>query len=403
MFEHERVEKIADSYGTPFYLISTEKLVQKFEEIKSSFPKNTTIAYATKANYTPSVIQTFQELGTNFDVFSPGELQLLRKNGSDLEKVIYTSVAETEREFEFALGQGVRRFVLGSINAIINFGSVASRLGIEDFEVMVRIQPLSEVKATVSTSGKKSKFGFTLEGEGDTLGNSLEQLDKNDLELNGLHFHLGSQVMEPDQYVNAIEKTLDLAEKKNMEIDVLDIGGGYPVRYTSEIEPIEVFGEKIGNLVEERRKKLNDFELVLEPGRFLTAQAAVLVTRVVNLKKLYGRKVIIVDASEDMISIERHGFSKRIEAITGKDSRMRASIAGNLCHSGDWIVEEPKEFPEVDLGDLLVFKDMGAYLINHNITYNLRKIPGVFVVDDGELVKGKHPFEFIEEINSIYE
>ncbi|KXB00289.1 hypothetical protein AKJ41_04180, partial [candidate division MSBL1 archaeon SCGC-AAA259O05] len=146
-----------------------------------------------------------------------------------------------------------------------------------------------------------------------------------------------------------------------------------------------------------------DFELTVEPGRFLTADSTVLVVRVVNEKEMYGRKVLIVDGSEDMVSVDRHEMRIEIEEITHSNEPVAASIAGNLCHSLDWIVKEPIELSGVEPGDLLVFEKEGAYVMNHNMPYNLRRVPKVLTVGEGEVKEEEHPFSTIGKIRVAYE
>lgn len=403
MMDEETILQLADEHGTPFYLVECEDLVRQYEELKESLPNNSTIAYATKANYTPSVVRTFRDLGTHFDVFSPGELSLLTKNGCDPGNVVYTSVAEQVEEFIFCLRNGVRRFVLGSINGINNYGEATDREGVGEAEILLRIQPVTNVDAAVSTSGFGSKFGTVFSKEKDSVENALKAISERDLDLAGFHFHLGSQIKSPEPYVRAINETLDFSLSHDIELRVLDIGGGFPVNYWIDVPSIEKFGNEIGKAVGGWRRKLGDFEVMVEPGRFLTANSTVLVVKVVNEKEMYGRKVLIVDGSEDMVSVDRHDVRLEIKGITDSSEPVTAAIAGNLCHSLDWIVKEPIEFQGVKLGDLLVFQKVGAYVMNHNIPYNLRRVPKVLTVRDGEVKEEEHPFSTIDEIKDAHD
>ncbi|KXA91152.1 hypothetical protein AKJ57_02315 [candidate division MSBL1 archaeon SCGC-AAA259A05] len=402
MMDKECISQLADEHGTPFYLVECESLMRQYEELKESLPEDSAIAYATKANYTPSVVRTFRDLGMHFDVFSPGELNLLMRNGCDPGRVIYTSVAEQEEEFMFGLKNGVSRFVLGSINGIKNFGEAVEREGVGEVEVLLRIQPVTNVDAAVSTSGVESKFGTVFSGEKDSVGNALKTIDERDLDFAGFHFHLGSQIKSPDPYVRAINETFDFAWSHDIDVRVLDIGGGFPVSYGFDVPPIEKFGAEIGKAIEKWREKLGGFELIVEPGRFLTADSTVLVVKVVNEKEMYGKRVLIVNGSEDMVSVDRHDMRIEIGAITDSTKPVEAAIAGNLCHSLDWIVKEPIELPGVGLEDLLVFEKTGAYVMNHNIPYNLRKVPKVLTVSEGEVEEEEHPFSTVGKIKAVY-
>lgn len=388
---------LAEKYGTPFYLMEKKKLKSQYDKLKRAFPENTKIAYATKANYSETVINTFKNIGTHFDVFSSGELDHLADCGCDPRKFIYTSVSETKDEFEYALRKGVRTFVLGSMNGIKRFTEAAEENGVENSEIMLRTQPLESVSAAVSTSGKQSKFGLVFGGEGDSVSNGVRKIRAGNFELSGFHCHLGSQMADPESYVSAIRKMLSYASENLPNINILDIGGGYPAPYNEEVPEIDEFGEKISKELSRWREKLGNIKLLVEPGRFLTSTAGTLVSSIVNVKRMYGRKVLVLDVSEDMVKVERHGETTKPKIITESDKQVETSIAGNLCHSMDWISEESKMLPDAELGEIVTFENLGAYQINHNIPYNLRNMPKILTVSVGKIVEDRHPFTIICE------
>ncbi len=393
--ETPEIRNLSEDYGTPFYIMEINKLKKQFENLKTSFPKNTRIAYAVKANYSETVIDTFKNLGTNFDVFSSGELDHLIDCRCDPENFIYTSVSETEEEFKYALKRGVRTFVLGSINGIERFSKAAENYDAGKLEIMLRTQPLKDVSAAISTSGRQSKFGLVFGEDGDSVDHGVRKMEKKDFELSGFHCHLGTQMNDPDNYVSAIRKILSYASKNLPNIEILDIGGGYPVHYNEEVPEIEEFGQKISKEINRWRKELGSIELVIEPGRFLTSPAGTLVSSIVNVKRMYGRKILVLDASEDMVKLERHGVMTSANLITESDELVETSIAGNLCHSMDWISKEPKMLPDAKTGEIATFENLGAYQVNHNIPYNLREMPKILTVGDGEINEDNHPFNII--------
>ncbi len=399
----EIIKRASKTYGTPLYLVDIDRLVEQFNLIKSSFPKNTKIAYAMKANYTQTILKKLQDLGAYFDVFSPGELKLLEISKCKSDRVTYTSVAETEKEFVYALNKGVKRFVLGSINGISNFSKALDKAEkSKNMEVLLRTQPIEQVKAAVSTSGKESKFGVLFSKDKDSVDNALKKIKELDLDFAGFHFHLGSKIESPHFYIEAINKVLNFANTNNINMKILDIGGGYPVDPHDKEKPVKRFGKEIDKEVKKWRNKLGDFELAIEPGRSLASKTTMLVVSAVNIKEMYGEKTIIVDGSEDMVKINRHETETYPEVISKSENLVKSKIAGNLCHSEDWLVKTPKEMPNMKIGDLIIFKNLGAYFISHNLPYNLRKIPKIISHQKDKMKKEKHPFQLIEEINQIY-
>jgi len=115
-----------------------------------------------------------------------------------------------------------------------------------------------------------------------------------------------------------------------------------------------------------------------------------LVTKVVNIKELYGRKIIIIDAGDDMIMVKRHHVEPKISVLPSSEREEKYLIAGNLCHSADWIIEKPVTISEVKPGDLIIFENVGAYIMNHNLPYGLRRKPKVLVIREGEIVEEEH-------------
>ena len=398
MIDNQKIGEIANEYGTPFYLIDYSKIEERFDKLKKSFPQDTSIAYAVKANYTSSIVQKYNELGAHFDIFSKGELDLLSNYDCNLERGIYTSVAETEEEFKHSLDLGVQTFVLGSVNGIRNFDRAFQRSNAQKADVMLRIQPIEDVEAFISTSGTKSKFGTVFTDENDSVENALDEIKKSHVDFSGFHFHLGTQVKNSKYYADAIDRTLQFAQEKGLEIKMLDIGGGYPVQYSSEVKPIEEYGRVISEKIESWRRKIGNFRLFIEPGRFLTAPLVNLVTSVANVKEMYGRKVVIVDGSEDMLSLDEHDIEENLNILTDEMRTVETTIAGNLCHSEDWLVRDPLKLPEVKEGDMIIFERMGAYVFNRNTAYNLTELPKILVLKQDRVKKEKHPFEIAREI-----
>ncbi|MFP4005444.1 MAG: hypothetical protein ACLFUR_01845, partial [Candidatus Hadarchaeia archaeon] len=142
--------------------------------------------------------------------------------------------------------------------------------------------------------------------------------------------------------------------------------------------------------------------LVLEPGRFLVGDSTIFVSSVVNVKEMYGRRVVILDGSSDMVTIDRHEVPLNLGIFPEREGSVKTAIAGNFCHSADWISEKPREVPEVKLGDLFLFYKSGSYVMNHNIPYNMRKIPNVVSVDGDRLKSEDHPFQLIQKVGGAY-
>jgi diaminopimelate decarboxylase len=391
-FQDADLYSLAEKYGTPYFLVDEATLRKKVAEMKQGFGEYkgaVRVAYSVKANFNPSVIRTFVSEGILFDLTSPGELVFLLRAGGTAESVVYTSITETEAEYEQVIRMGARKIVVASYNGLLNLAEAAAKADAV-VKAMIRVNPEVHVHAELRGSMGHGKFG--LQFNGGSQDSALYVLKKilgtPYLEFEGFHFHLGSQIDDPACYAEAIEKleAFILGARKQLgdfKVNTLDIGGGLPVPYGRKVPTPKDLGNKIAGQLNSLVESIGDrFTLVAESGRFLTAESTVLVTRVVNVKKFGDVKYVYVDAGYHTLldsALLRHEYP--VETIPGgKPSPQKTALVGRLCDPLDvFPISSRSKLGGAETGKLVVFREVGAYSIVMNMPFHSQPRPPVLM------------------------
>ncbi|MBM3898450.1 MAG: hypothetical protein FJ358_08025 [Thaumarchaeota archaeon] len=393
IFSELEIQQLVEKYGTPIYIIdeyTLRKKVATLENAYSTFNGPVRVAYSIKANFNPAVMKVFQSEGIIFDLTSIGELEFFLRTGGGAENVIYTSVTEEKPEYETVIKSGVKRIVVSSYNGLINLIEVADGLGIQ-VSTMIRINPEVGVKAEVRASYRHGKFGVPFNGNTtDSATNMIRKIVATpSLKFDGFHFHLGSQIEDPTCFINALDKLEAFVIKMrkdvpDLEINVLDIGGGTPVFYGTPVP----MPEEIGLLVAGRLNALCEalgsrFTLFIESGRYLAAEAAILISKIVNTKVYGGQKFIIVDAGYHLLldaALLHQMYPQEVIPKSDKVEEMKLNLAGRLCDTYDIFPTSPaSNLAGAEKDKLVVFKNIGAYSIVFNMPFHCQTKPPILM------------------------
>ena len=400
-FSQEDVRLLAERYGTPLFLIDEGTLRRKLDELKLAYSKYkgpVKIAFSMKANFNPAVLKVFISEGIIFDITSISELYFYRRCGGPVENVVYTSVTEEAGEYSKILEEGVVHVVVSSYNGLMNLVAAAERLGVKP-KVLIRVNPEVGVKAEVRASYRHGKFGVpfnttTLDGASSLLRKTLSTPS---LIFEGFHFHLGSQIIDPACFINALDKLENFIQKMrkefpNLKPEVVDIGGGTPVNYgipvpTPEEMSLAVTG-KLNSMVEHLG---GVFTLIVESGRFLCAEASVLISRVVNTKVYGEHKFVFVDAGYHLLldaALLHQEYPLEVLPNSGQNEALRVHLAGRLCDTYDIFPLSPaSNLVGAEIEKLVVFYNVGAYSIVFNMPFHCQtKPPVIFRQMNGEYV-----------------
>ncbi|MEM2923890.1 MAG: hypothetical protein QW560_05730 [Candidatus Nitrosocaldus sp.] len=434
---HEAIEK----FGTPLYIIDEETLHRKVRELLDaykSFKGKRQIAYSVKANFNPSVIRTFMKDAIIFDLTSLGELYFYTRCGGDTSAVIYTSVTEEEDEYLQVLKAGVGKVVVSSYNGLLNLISAASRLGIRP-KTMIRINPEIAVKAEVKASYRHGKFGVPFNTNArDSATNMIKRIvQDNILEFEGFHFHLGSQITDYTCFTHALDR-LDafIASMKkihpNFTFNTIDIGGGTPVSYGEYVPtPAEMASSIVDRLNRIADNHNSNFTLVIESGRYLTAESTILVSRIVNTKEYTNDRFLIVDSgyhilldaallkqeypqevfpskgdnsnssdysnnsngSNDHNKYDARNFNGNNNNHNGNYTSTRTHLAGRLCDTYDiFPISKASRLNGAKENKYIIFYNVGAYSIVFNMPFHCQTKPPILMKrSDGRLMLVRKP------------
>ena len=364
---------VADAVGTPAYVYSTSIMEARYRAFAGAFADvDALVCYALKANGNLAVIRTFAALGAGADVVSGGELARALAAGVDPQRIVFAGVGKTAPEMAAGLAAGILQFNVESEPELIALDAVARERGVRA-PVALRINPDvdAHTHAKISTGQKQNKFGIAFDS---VPAVARLARDLSGIELVGVAVHIGSQITELAPFEAAFARLVEIARALRADghaIRELDLGGGLGVDYQGEtLLPVARYGEMAKRLTRDLGCRL-----VLEPGRHLVADAGVLLTRVVYVKRNGDRTFLITDAAmNDLIRPALYDAHHKIEPVAEPAAgapRGPVDIVGPVCESGDMFALD-RPMPPVEPGDLLAIRMAGAYGAVMASTYNAR-------------------------------
>ncbi|MDD5661294.1 MAG: diaminopimelate decarboxylase, partial [Candidatus Omnitrophica bacterium] len=306
------------------------------------------------------------------DIVSGGELFRALRAGCPPERIVYASVGKTDEEITAAISKGILFFNVESLSELENINRISKRLS-KKVRVAIRINPDVEAKThKYITTGKiTNKFGIDLDSAYKIL---MLGPKFSNLNICGLHIHIGSQITESAPFVAAIKKVSDFIRRlqnRGVVLEYLNIGGGMGIVYDRETpQTAQIYADKIIPLLEETGLKI-----IMEPGRFIAGNAGILVAKVLYIKTTPKKKFIIVDAGmNDLIRPSLYSAYHNILALQKTKGNEKADVVGPICESGDFFAKE-RNIPRVKKGDYLAVMSAGAYGFSMSSNYNSRPRP----------------------------
>ncbi len=367
--ENLSVVDLANKYNTPLYVYSKKALEDVYKEYDQALDIPHQICYAVKANSNIAILQTMARLGAGFDIVSKGELARVLKAGGDASKVVYSGVAKTVAEIEFALNAGICCFNVESEAEMERISQVASRLNMIA-PVSIRINPDVDAHTHpyISTGLKKNKFGVPIER---AFSLYLRAKELSGISIKGIDCHIGSQLTELKPFYDALERVLvlvDRLKKEGITLEHIDMGGGLGVVYDDETPPS---ASEYMKMLQDRLKDTG-LKLFVEPGRSMVANAGILVAHVEYLKEGEITNFAIVDTGmNDMIRPSLYSAWMKIANAEEKSGEEKVyDVVGPVCESGDFLGKDRSL--NVSAGDYLVQFSAGAYGFAMSSSYNSR-------------------------------
>ena len=370
---------IARRYGTPCYVYSRAALEAAFHEFDGAFSSVPHLTcYALKANSNLAVLDVFARMGSGFDVVSGGELARAIAAGGDPGRIVFSGVGKTEDELRQGLELGILCFNVESASELEHIDRVAGRLGKKapvSFRVNPDVDPLTHPH--ISTGLKESKFGV---GFDEAMPLYVRAAKMANIRLSGIDMHIGSQITALEPYRDAAAKLLRLVDslaEAGIRLQHIDFGGGLGIRYRDETPPsLAEYAETILALVRGRRESL-----ILEPGRRLTGNAGLLLTRVTYLKPGRERNFAVVDAAmNDLVRPALYDAWHDVRPVQPRREPGRLwQIVGPICESADFLALD-RDLALAE-GDLLALLSAGAYSMSMSSNYNSRPRAAEVIVD----------------------
>jgi diaminopimelate decarboxylase len=376
------LEAIAKRVGTPVYVYSANLIRAQFHALDDALqgiPHR--ICYSVKANGNLAVLRVLQQAGAGADIVSLGELRRARAAGFAPDTIVFSGVGKTAAEIEEAVAAGIGFLNVESTSELDVVSAVARRFG-GSVRLGIRVNPdvATETHPYTKTGEKTAKFGIPFD---DVVNVARRIAADPHLELRGLAMHLGSQLTDVGPYHRGTVKLLELVAAVRASgvatLEALDVGGGLGVRYHEEQAPTpKAFAEAVVPAI-----RAAGLKLLCEPGRYLVANAGILLTRVLYGKHAGGKEFVIVDAGmTDFVRPSHYNAHHDIVPLKdGARSERTVNIVGPICESGDFLALD-RRLPAVEPGELLAVLGTGAYGFVMSSTYNQRPRPPEVMVEE---------------------
>jgi diaminopimelate decarboxylase len=390
------VESLARKFGTPLYVYSQRTLTGHFQKLNAAMsPVKHLVCFSVKSNSNLSVLRTLANLGGGFDIVSGGELQRVIAAGGDPRRCVFAGVGKTEDEIKFALRQGVYSFNAESEPELQRINRVAARLK-KIAPIAVRVNPDVEAHthAKITTGTYENKFGIQLE---QVEGVYARARKLKNLRLRGLQMHIGSQITEAAPFEQAVRKVLPLLKrlKEKYALEFFSVGGGLGIVY----QPALASGSDnwwktpvAKNILTPAKYAARlvpllwplGLRILLEPGRFISGNAGILVTRVEYVKRTGRKNFVIVDAAmNDLIRpLFYDAYHEIVPLVRKTGALVKSDVVGPICESSDYFCKD-RPLPKAGEGDYLALLSAGAYGFVMASNYNTRPLAAEILVNGG--------------------
>ena len=384
---------IAENFGKPVYVYDSEKIASQYKLLKSAFAgvTNLRINYATKALSNLSILKFMRNLGAGLDTVSIQEVQLGLAAGFDPQAIIYTPNGVSLNEIEEVAKMGVQ-INIDNLSLLEQFGTRHPKT-----PVCIRINPhvMAGGNSNISVGHIDSKFGISIH----QIPHLLRIVENTAMKINGIHMHTGSDILDVDVFLHAAEILFDTAKHfKNLEF--LDFGSGFKVPYfNNDIETnIEELGEKLSaRFTEFCANYGSELQLIFEPGKFLVSQAGHFITQVNVVKQTTSTIFAQVDSGfNHLIRPMFYGSHHHIENLSNPNGKERFySVVGYICETDTFASN--RKIAEITEGNLLVFRNCGAYCFSMSSNYNSRYRPAevLWYKGKGHLIRKRETFDDI--------
>jgi len=403
MAENLPVKQLAEQFGTPLYVYSRATLERHWHAFNNAFGEHPhLVCFAVKSNPNIAILNVMAKLGSGFDIVSQGELERVLAAGGDAAKVVFSGVAKSHQEIARALEVNIRCFNVESEAELLRINQIAGEMS-KIAPISLRVNPDVDAHTHpyISTGLKENKFGVSVEQAREVykLAATL-----SNIKIVGMDCHIGSQLTELQPFLDAVDRLIVLMEQLKQDgihLKHLDLGGGLGVTYTDETPPHPT---EYAKALWEKLSAFSELEIIVEPGRAITANAGILVTKVEYLKSNESRNFAIVDAGmNDMIRpalYQAYMNILEIDRTLAREEKMY-DVVGPICETSDFLGKQRKL--AIAEGDYLAQRSAGAYGASMSSNYNSRPRTAEVMVDGDKayLIRRREALNELWQLESL--
>lgn len=403
MAENLPVKQLAEQFGTPLYVYSRATLERHWHAFNNAFGEHPhLVCFAVKSNPNIAILNIMAKLGSGFDIVSQGELERVLAAGGDAAKVVFSGVAKSRQEIARALEVNIRCFNVESEAELLRINQIAGEMG-KIAPISLRVNPDVDghTHPYISTGLKENKFGVSVEQAREVYKVAATLPN---IKIVGMDCHIGSQLTELQPFLDAVDRLIVLMEQLKQDgihLKHLDLGGGLGVTYTDETPPHPT---EYAKALWEKLSAFSELEIIVEPGRAITANAGILVTKVEYLKSNESRNFAIVDAGmNDMIRPALYQAYMNILEIDRTLAREEKiyDVVGPICETSDFLGKQRKL--AIAEGDYLAQRSAGAYGASMSSNYNSRPRTAEVMVDGDKayLIRRREALNELWQLESL--
>ena len=403
MAENLPVKQLAEQFGTPLYIYSKATLERHWHAFDNAFGEHPhLVCFAVKSNPNIAILNVMAKLGSGFDIVSQGELERVLAAGGDAAKVVFSGVAKSYQEIARALEVNIRCFNVESEAELLRINQIAGDMG-KIAPISLRVNPDVDAHTHpyISTGLKENKFGVSVEQAREVYKVAATLPN---IKIVGMDCHIGSQLTELQPFLDAVDRLIVLMEQLKQDgihLKHLDLGGGLGVTYTDETPPHPT---EYAKALWEKLSAFSELEIIVEPGRAITANAGILVTKVEYLKSNESRNFAIVDAGmNDMIRpalYQAYMNILEIDRTLAREEKMY-DVVGPICETSDFLGKQRKL--AIAEGDYLAQRSAGAYGASMSSNYNSRPRTAEVMVDGDKahLIRRREALNELWQLESL--
>lgn len=376
------LDDLGTSFGTPLFVYSEAALHRNILALKSEFAdRHIHISYAMKANNNRAILQMMRQVGFGVDIVSGGELYLALAAGFTGAHISFAGIGKTRPELIAALQADVSQYNVESSFELEMLNEVAGKMG-KTAEILLRLNPDIDAQThpKITTGLRENKFGMPAT---EVFQHFHEQPKYPHLNFAGIHCHIGSQILKPSPFTDLVDNLVEFTaqlERGGMTIQKIDLGGGFGVDYESPFRDIMDTTPFLGKIAEYAATKLGKYQLFIQPGRVLVANAAVLLTQVIGVKNNGHKTFVIVDgAMTEMLRPSLYGAYHALLPVQNRGGGQVVDVVGPVCETGDYFARG-RQLTDLVAGDYIALGSAGAYGYAMAMNYNARPTPAEIMV-----------------------